>query len=251
MTVTTLIIAGLFLPLFPLSMVFNSVFSRVTNNKFRNVALLLWPQIGLFIIYQSNMSIPDWVAVWGLLTALLYGFRLLTIRELGLWTSFIATSAWALLWVTLSNSGGSSLYLYALGISIPLVLLTLLSAELTKRFGAAYVGLYGGLALTQPRFSGVLVMVILAVIATPVFPAFFVVLHTIIAVAPSSILIAAIAGIVWLFWTWAGVRVLQGLIVGPAKQVDIPDLCSSRAWGYSGALVGLVIVSLFLVGGLP
>jgi len=246
-----LILAGLFLPLFPLSMVFNAIFSRIDNRWLRYLLLLTWPQVGLIILFQQEIIIPGWIAIWGLLTAVLYGFRLLTIRELGLWTSFIATSAWALLWIVLQNSNDPSIYLYALGFSVPLMLLVSLSAELTKRFGAAYVGLYSGLAQTQPRFSGILVMVILAVIATPVFPAFFAVLHTIVITVPTSLPMAIAAGIVWLLWTWAGARVLHGLIVGPAKQVDIPDLSSGHTWGYSGMLVGLVVVSLSLIGGLP
>ena len=69
-------------------------------------------------------------------------------------------------------------HLYALGFSAPLVLLALLSAGLEKRFGAAYTDLYGGLAQSIPRFSGVLVVVILAAIATPLFPGFFILLNT-------------------------------------------------------------------------
>jgi len=246
-----LILAGLFLPLFPFSMAFNAIFSRIDNIWVRYLVLLVWPQIGLIILIQQEIVIPDWIAIWGLLTALLYAFRLLTIRELGLWTSFIATSAWALLWIILQSSKEPSIYLYALGFSVPLMLLVSLSAELTKRFGAAYVGLYGGLAITQPRFTGILVMVILAVIATPVFPAFFTVLHAIILTVPTSLSMAIMAGIVWLLWTWAGARVLNGLIVGPAEQVEIPDLSAGHAWGYSSMLVGLVVVSLSLIGGLP
>lgn len=247
-----LIIAGLFLPLFPLSMVFNTVFSRVSNCKQRSMLLILWPQLGLLIISLVDISIPSWLATWGLLTAALYAIRLLTIRELGLWISFLATSSWALLWLTLLNSSNDSpIYLYALGISLPLTLFVWLSDELTQRFGAAYVGLYRGLAQTQPRFSGVLVMVVLAVVATPLFPGFFTMTQTIIMAAPMSLFSATLAGLVWLLWSWAGARVLQGLIVGPATQIDIPDMSSAHAWKYSGALIGLVAISLLLIGELP
>ena len=246
-----LILAGFFLPLFPATMVFNALFSRIDNRWLRYLLLLIWPQVGLIILLQAEVPIPGWVAVWGLITALLYAFRLLTIRELGLWTCFIATSAWALLWLILQNSSDPSIYLYTLGFSVPLMLLVSLSAELTKRFGAAYVGLYGGLATTQPRFAGILVMVILAVIATPLFPPFFAVLHTIIITVPTSLPMAVLVGVVWLLWTWAGARVLHGLIVGPAKQIDVPDISSGHAWRYSGMLVGLVVVGLSLIGGVP
>ena len=247
-----LILAGLFLPLFPLSMVFNTVFARVTDSKQQNILLLLWPQIGLLLIYLADVQIPGWLATWGVLTALLYGFRLLAIREMKLWISFLATSTWAILWISLHYSGSDSpVYLYALSFSAPLVLLLFLSNELVKRFGAAYTGIYGGIALTQPRLSGVLVMTVLAVIATPLFPAFFTMLATITQATGSSLGIAIGAGIAWLLWSWAGALLLQGIIVGPAKEKSIADLDTSSTRKYTVALVGLIIIGLVLLGGLP
>jgi len=252
MTDFMLILAGLFLPLFPLSMVFNTVFSRVNNTKYRNLLLLLWPQIGLLLIYLSNVEIPGWIATWGLLTALLYGIRLLAIREMQLWISFLATSSWAILWITLQHSGDDSpIFLYALSFSIPLIVLLLLSDELVKRFGAAYTGLYGGLALTQPRFSGILVMAVLAVIATPLFPAFFTMLATVAHSAPFSLSIAIFVGIIWLLWSWAGARLLQGIIVGPASESNVADISTDATRKYAATLVSLIIIGLVLLGGLP
>ena len=51
---------------------------------------------------------------------------------------------------------------------------------LERRFGAAYTGLYGGLARTIPRFSGVFVTVVVAAIATPLFPTFFIMLDMVV-----------------------------------------------------------------------
>lgn len=247
-----LILAGLFLPLFPLSMVFNDVFSRITNKTLRIALLVLWPQIGVFLIFVSGVEIPDWIAVWGLLTALLYAIRLLAIREMQLWIAFLATSAWAILWITLQNSGEDSpVYLYALGFSLPLAMLLYLSDELVQRFGAAYTGLYGGLALTQPRFSGILVMVVLAVVATPLFPSFFTMLEAIIVTAPVSISFATCVGIIWLLWSWAGARLIQGLIVGPATEMQVADISKDSAKKYTIALVGLIVLGLLLLGRLP
>lgn len=247
-----LILAGLFLPLFPLSMVFNTVFARIKDTKQRYAILLLWPQIGLLLVYFSGIPIPSWIAAWGLLTALLYAIRLLAIREMQLWISFLATSAWSVLWILLQFSGGDSpSYLYALAFSAPLILLLMLANELISRFGAAYTGLYGGLALTQPRFSGVLIMTVLAVIATPLFPAFFAMLNAIIVSIPHSLLAALGVGIVWLFWSWAGARLIQGFIIGTAEESHIADLNKNSTWKYAGALVGLIFVGLIFLGGLP
>ena len=132
-----LLMAGLFLPLFPLSMVFNELFNRLGNGKLRSVLLLVWPQLGLAIVSATGVEIPGWILAWALLTALLYGFRALVLREVNLWAGFVATSAWAVLWPVIGdNSAGlSGLVFYGLGFSVPLALLVLLSGELEKLEG--------------------------------------------------------------------------------------------------------------------
>ena len=41
------LLAGLFLPLFPLSMVFNALFNRLQHVALRGILLIGWPHIGL------------------------------------------------------------------------------------------------------------------------------------------------------------------------------------------------------------
>lgn len=251
MSEVLLIFAGLFLPLFPLSMVFNTLFDRIKATKLRIALLLIWPQIGIIIAYAANIDIPGWIIFWALFTSVLYGFRALALREVGLWTSFIATSAWAILWVTLdTNQELSTLVFYALGISIPMGMLILLCGELEKRFGAAYTDLYGGLALTTPRLSGVLVMVVLAIIATPLFPGFTSMLATIIGSAVNSFSTAVTLSVIWFIWSWAGARLLQGLIVGPAHEESSPDLNLNTTWSYAAVLIVLMISGIYSIGGL-
>src|SRR5699024_701811 len=67
-------LAGLFLPLFPLSMGFNALLGRVRNGLLRAVLLLAWPQIGLSLAFSASNEIPDWVLVVALFTAALYAF---------------------------------------------------------------------------------------------------------------------------------------------------------------------------------
>ena len=74
---------------------------------------------------------------------------------------------------------------------------------LERQFGAAYIGLYGGLAQRMPRFSGVLVISVLAASATPLFPTFFAMLYTVIVSQP---LPAVGLTVVWLIWSWAAAR---------------------------------------------
>lgn len=250
MTYLVYLLAGIFLPLFPLSMLFNVLHTRIRHPLSRSLLLLVWPQFGLAILFTYNLDVPGWLIYWSLLTSLLYALRSLALRELGLWTSFVGTSAWALLWILFDNGTSSiQLQLFALGISVPLLLLTLLGAVLERRFGGAYLGLYGGLANSIPRFTGVLVVVVLAIVATPLFPTFFAMLSMIIKAIPVTPVLAVGVGIVWLLWSWAGARLLQGLIVGPQNNT-VADLSRSNMWIYIAVLAGLVIMGVYCLGAL-
>lgn len=241
--------AGVFLPLFPLSMLFNVLFDRLHNVAARVALLLVWPQLGIGLLRFTDASLPDWLIGWAVFTSALYALRAVVLREVGLWSSFIATSAWTLLWIPAQQGVEiARLQYYALGFSIPLLLLTMLADGLTRRFGAAYTGLYGGLAQTIPRFSGVLVMVILAIIATPLFPSFFTMLATVVQVMPAAPALAVGLVLIWLLWSWAGARLLQGLIVGPADERAIPDLSLSATWIFALALAGLIVAGIYLAG---
>jgi len=237
---------GLFLPLFPFSMVFNAVLARTSQPLLRWVLLLAWPQIGLWTLSAHAGAIPSWLVIWALATSLLYAFRLLAMREMGRWTGFLATSAWALLWLpSYAGLPASQLWSFAAGFSVPLVFLTLLAQELERQYGAAYTGLYGGLARRIPRFAGVLVISVLAATATPLFPTFFAMLHSLIVSQPLPAV--GLAGI-WLIWSWAAARLLQGLIVGPAEPRPELDLGIGTTWGYAAGLVGLLVAGLILSG---
>jgi len=252
----TLLLAALFLPLFPFSMVFNAVFDRLQHVALRSLLLIVWPHIGLAILQSSESGVPTWFMTWALATSLLYAFRMLALRGVGQWTSFLATSMWATIWLATTDTSQEMLQFYALAISAPLVLLAFLSVGLEKRFGAAYTGLYGGLAQSIPRFTGVLVFVILAAIATPLFPGFFIMLKLILnssALMPVATFV--LLGI-WLLWSWAGVRLLQGLIVGTASQSEVTGTTALKdfnlitSWSYAIGLIALVFSSLYLTGGL-
>lgn len=240
------LLIGLFLPLFPLSMVFNAVFERIAHPLLRAALLLGWPQVGLLGFSTIAAEPPSWLVIWALTTSALYAFRLLAMREMGRWTGFLATSAWALLWLPASAGvQASQLWPFAAAFSVPLAFVTLLARILEQRFGAAYIGLYGGLAQSMPRFAGVLVISVLAATATPLFPSFFTLLSTLIVSQP---LPAVVLAVVWLIWSWAAARLLQGLIVGAAEPSPHQDLSTVMAWGYAVGLVALVLSGLLLTG---
>lgn len=247
MTNIAYLLAGLFLPLFPLSMVFNLLYSKIRSTVLRGILLLAWPQVGLGIIYTFDLT-TGWVFTWAIFTSLLYAFRAVALREVGIWTGFMATSSWSLIWILSGNNLDSWLLsLLTFGISTPLVLLALLTTGLERRFGAAYLGLYGGLAQSIPRFTGVLVVVVLAIVATPVFPTFFAMLAMIFKTALTTPFIAIGVGLVWLMWSWAGARLIQGLIVGP-RHPGVVDLGHAPLWLYIAALSGLLLTSVYSAG---
>ncbi len=245
------IIAALFLPVFPLSMAFNMLYARTRSVALRVLLLLAWPQAGVAVLSVSSGDIPVWVILFAIWTALLYGVRALALREVSIWTGFLATSAWAVLWIPAYGGAESvQLQLYALGFSAPLVLLALLVTELERRFGAAYTGLYGGLAHALPRLSGVLVFVVLAITATPLFPGFATMLDVIVTALPAMPVVAAVLAGTWLLWSWAGVRLLHGLIIGPAGEAAPQDLSPSATWAYVAALGALFAAGIYAMGGL-
>ena len=244
-----LILAGVFLPLFPLSMVFNALVDRVQSAWLKSLLFLIWPQCGLLIMFGSDVSIPDWLVVIALITSALYALRMLSLREVNQWNGFLATSLWSLLWLSLIfETSEQMMFGYALGMTVPLILLITLSAGLERRFGAAYTGLYGGLARTIPRFSGVLVTVVIAAIATPLFPTFFILFEMIVEASsrmPMSVLVLLL---VWLLWSWAGTRLIQGMIVGRANKQSIEDLQTLPIFIYAVMLIGLVAAGVYMSG---
>ncbi|MDY6980186.1 MAG: hypothetical protein SV201_09905 [Pseudomonadota bacterium] len=251
MQIPAYLLIGLFLPLFPLSMGFNFVLGRSRYALLRILLLLIWPQIGLTLLQTLDSPVPDWVVPLALFTAALYALRALALRDVGQWSGFLATSAWALLWIAIQGDVTIlQLHLFALGFSAPLVLLALLGAGLERRFGAAYTGLYGGLTESIPRFSAILVLVVLAIIATPLFPTFFIMLATVMQAVTLMPLVAVVVAFVWLLWSWAGARLLQGLIVGPTNAEGIFDLNRLATGAYALGLILLVAGGLYGIGGL-
>jgi hypothetical protein len=244
-----LLLAAIFLPLFPLGMVFNLLFQRTGNAWLRSVLLLAWPLAGLLILKVTAVQVPVEFASWGLISAALYGFRALVIREVGVWTGFLATSAWALTWVSLAAGLDSvELVFHVSAFSLPLVLLVLMTVEVESRYESAYAGIVSGIAEAQPRLAGVLVIIMLAVIGTPLFPAFFALLDSLMHAVQVLPVAALGVVLVWMLWSWSGIRLLQQLLVGPALAVRGSDMSRFMAVGYGLSLSALLLAGLYLSG---
>ena len=244
-----ILVVGIFLPLFPMSMVFNAVIENIKHTWVRAMLFVLWPLCGLFILLNSKVAIPDWVLPLALTTSALYALRMLSLREVNQWNGFLATSLWSLVWLAaMQDTSAVLLYSYALSMSAPLLLLVLLSAGLEQRFGAAYTELYGGLARTIPRYAGVLVTVVVAAIATPLFPTFFIMLDMVVEAISATPFTAVILLFIWLLWSWAGARLIQGLIVGRASDVEIVDMNVATISFFSLVLMALIVAGIYLSG---
>lgn len=249
MQTTGLLIAALFLPLFPLGMVFNALYQGIRVTWLRSLMLICWPLVGVWLIHESAIDIPSWFMSWALFSAALYGFRAVVVKDIGVWTGFLATSSWALCWIALGiGSPVVEVVLHILAFSLPLVLLNLLSVEVASRYQSVYAGIVNGLARSQPRLSGVLVITMLAVIGSPLFPAFFSMLNSIsaaITVVPA--LAIGLVG-VWLLWSWSGVRLLQDILVGDVSQPCHKDISQGAASLYAMFIVILIFNGLYLSG---
>jgi hypothetical protein len=253
MAILILLAIGVFLPLFPLSMVWTAFFKYVPWVWLRALIMLAWPQIGLTIAFSTHAHLPHWVAWWGLLTAALYALRMLSLRDFSTWVAFIAASAFALLWIGLANADSEAmLRLQGLGFSASFIIATAVVPMLANRLGAAYSGLNCGIAQRLPRLAGVLVMAVLAAIATPLFPSFFALIGVLL---EASFLAAVGVAAVWLLWSWAGVRLLQGFLPGVWTRAQTPpDLSRTTTWLSGWGIVALVgaatvLSSLGLTGG--
>lgn len=243
----SILLAALFLPLFPFSMLLNKVLARLPWPAARFTLLLVWPLLGVAILDLSEPEVPAFVVPWALISSALYALRLLTVRDLGLWAGFLAASVLPLTW-GLAQSGAQieNLYLFALWFSMPSALLALLTQPLTTRFGAAYAGLRGGLTARLPRLSALLVITLLAAIATPPFPGFFAMLDLLQRMSSSAALAIVV---IWLVWGWGAARLLQGFVVGADRPASIDDIGMSSTWGYTSVLCALVIAGAYLTGG--
>lgn len=245
------LLASLFLPLFPQSMIFNLLFSRLEKTAFQLVLLVVWPAAGIFLVSQIGDSPPHWLVYWAASTAFLYAFRSLVMRELNRWTAYIATSLWSLLWVLfLPELSDMSAWPVLFALEVPLVLLLLVSYLIKQRFGGVYAGAVHSLANTVPRLSLLLVVTILAVISTPLFPGFFALLGMLNKTLSVVPVIAAIVLITWFVWSWSGFRMIQGLIVGPGQVEQKADIETSVLAGLLLSLSIYVMLGFGIAGGL-
>ena len=251
MDIVLLVLTALFLPLFPFSMLMNLLFTHLQHPLLRIAMIITWPLVGLALVDEFELSFDEGlsgvVLVWSVLTAALYALRMLALRELNIWVAFLATSLWSTLWIPVIEGDAMQHILYdAAGFSAPLIVIILVASLLSQRYGAAYAGIYNGIAIPMPRLASVLVISVLAGVGTPLFPAFFSML-SILMVTPPVIALALLT--IWLLWSWAGVRILQGFIVGESVHIEPrPDISMGLALALVSTLAGMLVIGVLLAG---
>lgn len=241
------LVAAFFLPLFPLSIVLTGIFMRVRQPILRALLVLLWPQIGVALLYFTHAVVPEAFVPWGIVSAAFYALRMLTVRELDRWSVFGAVSALGLIWgLAAAGIAPRDLALFALWFNLPAALLTLLSGPLVRRFGAAYAGLCTGWGGNLPLLSALLIATALAVIATPPFPGFFGMLSLL-----HRLNLAGMIGVllIWLVWGWAAARLLQGFVFGTRPTEQLVDIKRLPTVAYAVLLGGFTLAGLYLARG--
>lgn len=235
-----LLAAACFLPLFPLSVVFNALLARLPTPGLRGLMLLLWPGAGVVLLKELASPIPEFVAPWALATSALYALRLITVRDLELWTGLFATSAYALAWLAPLRDEPLRLGAFVAGFALPAAGLMLTAGAIGHRLGAAYAGLPATLGGT-PRLALLLTLLLLAAVATPPAPGFFGLMGVLGALTLPGALVVLL---VWLVWCWAAVRLLAGFLAA-GEDTPVPADVTAATLG-----VGLCLLALFTGVGL-
>jgi len=231
-----------FLPLFPLSVVFNAAFAAVRWTWLRIVMLLVWPQLGLWLMSAAPAALPPRMAhgvmLVGLATAVFYAWRLLSVRALPVWVGFWATSAWALAWVAVAaGAHGVDLRIAMAGISLTAAALLCGVQALADRWGEAYLGLRCGLGRQAPRLAAFLVVAVLAALGTPLLPVFFVMLW--LAMHADGYGVAGILA-AWLLWSWSAAQVWQALLFGTDRKAAAWSSETISDLSMAGTVAGLL-----------
>lgn len=266
MSLLLLLTAGLFLPLYPFSILPNLLLQGQVNGTgapgpawrrgpgFKAAVLLGFPILGVGLVgLATAASAPpeplmlNLFGVWGGLTSVIYAFRLLSAKDGEIWISHLYSSTLALIWIGIAI--GLNPLLPAIGLSVSLLPLVVLLDQLTRRFGIARCGLYPGLGLSMPLFAYLFIAAVLAAIAVPFSPSFFAITALAFGgVAANAALYLVPIGLSWVLWTWAGVNLLQGIIWGvPRDDLTYRDLERDRALGVGAGLVTLGFFGILLV----
>lgn len=257
------LLAGLCLPLFPLSMGVNWLLQQASDGRFPQLArpglritlVLVLPLLGVGLLSLGMATAGDdapalltGFAVWGGASSVFYGFRLLSARDGRIWAAQLYSSALALVWVGAAN--GVAPLAPTLGLVLALLPLLFLFEQLRQRFGIARAGLFPGLAEPMPRFSTLFVLAVLVAVGVPpLSPAFYALAQlAFTGEARLEFIVLLPVGLSWLLWTWAGLNLLTGIVFG-APRVDLTyvDLGREDVVRLGLALLALAVFGVMMI----
>lgn len=246
MTVLPLVIATMFLALFPFSVVFLTIFHRLSG-AVRAVLILLWPLPGAVALVASGTDLPNWLIAWAMLSALTHAWRGLGASDAREWLGLMAVSAWPLLFAG-GHSGGNAAFA-AIALGVPLLSASLVVDSVERRFGAAHAALDLRLATEAPRLAGLFVVAVMSVAALPVSPSFFAMLSLLGGQMSGTVLTPLALLGVWFFWSWSGVRLIHAVVPGARRRTTRgSDLTARQAHLTYAALVAMGLAGLFTGG---
>ncbi|WP_291511689.1 hypothetical protein [Acidithiobacillus sp.] len=247
------VFAAFLVPLFPLSWVFNRLLDSLPMTTARALAVLALPQLGLLLL---QYGVAPWaltdpqrraLVALAIFTALFYAFRALSARDLFIWTRLNLSAGLAVIWIAWAmGTAIPVLQILALTWSVPAALLTLLSGALAARLGGSYLGLMGNLVEPLPRLTASIVLTVLALLATPVFPSFFVLFGTAMQLPLSWILPLLL---LLPLWGWSCGRLFQDLLFGAYRGEAVEDLSLLSSLMVFLVLSGLLVLGLYGSGG--
>lgn len=246
---TELALALLALPLFPASLLVNAVLQAVPV-WLRIPALLVLPAGGALLLGMTPVPagpLAQGLSALAALTALLYAWRLLAVREVFIWARLQATSAWPLVWLAwLHGMQAERLLAVAVALTVPAAVLMILACGLRRRLGAAYPGLQGRIGPAYPRLAGAWVVALLAALAAPPFPGFFALL-AVLRQLPALLVLTVLT--VWLVWSWAAAVLWQHALFGPLQPRAEGTTDLSRGAVLVWVLLALAAMAVSLIGG--
>ena len=245
-------VALVLLPLFPATLWMNRLLQALPVGL-RAVALVALPVAGAYLLGRAPVpaGAASPLAALAVVTALLYAWRLLAVREAFVWARLQASSAWPLIWLAwLHGMPAESLLAVALALSLPPAALTSIGQSLARRIGGAYLGLRGRLGPAYPRLAGLWVLALIAALAAPPAPGFFAIL-AVMYLLPGSLVFAVLA--TWLMWSWAAALQWQHGLYGPPwpRRAGTEDLSATASAVWLVLAVAAVILGFIGVWAWP
>ncbi len=240
--------SALFLPLFPLHLLYITALTRTPRTLTIALAILL-PVAGLFMVPEIPLALRPAVGTLAAIGALWGAVKALAQIDVARLLAFGGFSLYSVLWWHLSQVGKvDSLALsYAAGVTLAIGGLTLAWSMIRARFGDLDLHHIGGLFSPMPRFALCTALLVMAAAGLPPFGLFFSYLK--ILLNPSTTMSLGLVAIIatWFAASWYLFKLMQRLLFGPHR----PDLRYEDLRPAEVTSFVVVLALLVVLGGVP